>query len=1528
MKISHQTATAGGPRSNGARCRCDSSSSSKQQQQQQQQQQHQQQLTGLQQQQLFLLSAAAAAVRQQQQQQQLLLQQRSSLSRGFLSTTAAVAAATAAAVCGLASSLFSSSSSSKLLLLLLLLLLPHLPGAAEFSSSSNCSSSSSSKGVYVHHTMASFEQPGGAGLAGHPAFPFFVSSPHSSSSSSSSSSGSMPQQQQQQQQLLHLTGDVSCYREGSLHRLIASRNIQGVRQWLSNPFCRDAINDFNHAAAAAVVAVVAAVVAAVGETPLHVALHVCEPRILSLLLNPPSPLPLAEQQQQEVSSSSDCAAAAAAAAAPGGGLGASAVWTAQAAYSAAAAATAAVIDFSLPLDDIPALHLLVGRSSFPRVRADATECLRRLLRHVGLLHAAVGEARACPRCSYSSSSNSSSSSGSSGVEKEVQRLECGRPELDLDAVDGSGKTALHVAAAAGGAAAVELLLHAGANPLLVDKRGLLPLHVAVDSRSVDCLLLLLAHSFPADCFLWDDTRPSCVCTPHQQQQQQQQQVLVVGSAAEAATVPLAGGGSPGALAEARRASKRVLLPRVERRPFVQCTASSRLVYEVARRCVRRSSFRCLAALLSYPIVSSNTSSSSSSSSSSRCSNCSSSSSSSSGCVGAAGETGMALQLLGQQQLRELASLARRSGCMHFFSLTLWELIDSEPSLCAVAKEVLKANDLMPNTPPPRQPVYVQQRCSRTGRPLRIPEECATLLATHETCMQHLPLPEPSDFPVKRFKLMQRFPENPSRLEVLVNPSVGVLRASEFSHLQWIDTAPAASLADVLRVHDVSYVFRLKQKIRSTFGSRTVKPPSSSSSSSSSSSGGYGGSSCGLDQFAYSFADGDTPVTALSWEAATCAAGTVIAAVDAVCKGEKVNAFCAVRPPGHHLGSWGAAQTAPYALTDEDIAAGSQGFCVLNNVAIGAAYARYTYASKGIRRIAIVDFDAHHGNGTEQIIRNVGLKFRKLQGLSALLSDSSASASAQQRAAGWGPPEDSWEGEGAPPGGPSPGAGNDLSDAPVQLPVWMGWRDETDSAELFFASIHAFDGTFYPGTGADCEDFGGPTILNVTMPVNDSRSSEEGLESDSCCTCPRCRLRSCSSSSSSNAAASSVEREGSSLPYRCHYCRHPNLSRRSVRSRLLFKRRVLQRLDAFSPDLIFLSAGFDGHLKDPIGGEVVGWTEDDFRWITSQVQRVAHRRCGGRCVSVLEGGYNVRGGSISPLALCVREHVRALVRAGHMQLPEPRADATAATAAAAAAAAGSSSGGRGESVGWEEEDVQGLSETDDSSSDEETTDFLLEQQHEIKAYMPPPEAPSILVPNPQQVGGLSPLLTEEDAFAARLPPASCGVQAAAGVPPLTVWGGPPSSSAAWGPPSSGAAAGLMREKGGPPVREAVGEWGGSEGAEDSRLFQAIQEDAQSPSAISSVSDEGPAAGSSSSSLGGGSDVTAATAATAAAAGAHADEARGLAGAQQQPLAAVATSTSASDAEVSPKLASCDLAASAEADRLSKALMLRRLCGFFA
>jgi acetoin utilization deacetylase AcuC-like enzyme len=100
--------------------------------------------------------------------------------------------------------------------------------------------------------------------------------------------------------------------------------------------------------------------------------------------------------------------------------------------------------------------------------------------------------------------------------------------------------------------------------------------------------------------------------------------------------------------------------------------------------------------------------------------------------------------------------------------------------------------------------------------------------------------------------------------------------------------------------------------------------------------------------------GDTTVSAGSLDAAEFAAGGVLSAVDAVMTGKVKNAFCAVRPPGHHA-----------TLTR------GMGFCIFNNVAIAARYVQKQY---GVQRVLIVDQDYHHGNGTQEIFYDDGSVF--------------------------------------------------------------------------------------------------------------------------------------------------------------------------------------------------------------------------------------------------------------------------------------------------------------------------------------------------------------------------------------------------------------------------------------------------------------------------------------------------------------------------------------------------------------------------
>lgn len=168
----------------------------------------------------------------------------------------------------------------------------------------------------------------------------------------------------------------------------------------------------------------------------------------------------------------------------------------------------------------------------------------------------------------------------------------------------------------------------------------------------------------------------------------------------------------------------------------------------------------------------------------------------------------------------------------------------------------------------------------------------TLLLSHAACFDH--------------RTPDGHPESPTRLQAVVD----ALSDPAFAALQRED-APKATIDDIARVHPRAHVEHLLESVP-----------------------GHG----------FAAIDADTIMSPGSGEAALRAAGAVCRAIDAVATGTAQNAFCAVRPPGHH-----AEPATP------------MGFCLFNNVAVGALYARDKY---GLTKAAVIDFDVHHGNGTQ------------------------------------------------------------------------------------------------------------------------------------------------------------------------------------------------------------------------------------------------------------------------------------------------------------------------------------------------------------------------------------------------------------------------------------------------------------------------------------------------------------------------------------------------------------------------------------
>jgi acetoin utilization deacetylase AcuC-like enzyme len=304
----------------------------------------------------------------------------------------------------------------------------------------------------------------------------------------------------------------------------------------------------------------------------------------------------------------------------------------------------------------------------------------------------------------------------------------------------------------------------------------------------------------------------------------------------------------------------------------------------------------------------------------------------------------------------------------------------------------------------------------------------TLLCTHPACVEH----DPGSY----------HPESAARLRAVLD----ALGEPEFDGLERCEAGEAA-LEDVLRVHPRHHVERILAAV-----------PKS----------GHVG------------IDADTILSPASGKAALCAVGAVTAAIDAVVAGRADNAFCAVRPPGHHAEPGRA-----------------MGFCLFNNVAIGAMRACEVH---GLDRVAVVDFDVHHGNGTQAAF-------------------------------------------------------------------------EADS-RFFYASTHQYP--LYPGTGAVSET-GIGNIVNVTLrPMAGSGAFRLGV-----------------------------------------------------------RERILPALDAFRPQLVVVSAGFDGHSGDPLAQLML--EDADFAWITERLIEIAQRHAAGRLVSSLEGGYD-----LANLAASAAAHVRVLM----------------------------------------------------------------------------------------------------------------------------------------------------------------------------------------------------------------------------------------------------------------------------------------------
>ena len=529
----------------------------------------------------------------------------------------------------------------------------------------------------------------------------------------------------------------------------------------------------------------------------------------------------------------------------------------------------------------------------------------------------------------------------------------------------------------------------------------------------------------------------------------------------------------------------------------------------------------------------------------------------------------------------------------------------------------------------------------------------TLLVAPPECLEHYTCPQPATRAGP-----EPPPENTERLRVLVEPGRGSLRAAEFDgRVEWGGRVAPAPMGDLLRVHDWPYLKTLQAACMSI--------PD--------------------DPAAVGRLDADTAISRRTFAAARAAVAAVCDAVDRVVEGGARNAFCAVRPPGHHAGPRGVVPSA----NDPN---GSHGFCLVNNVAAGAAYAMAVHRRAGVRRVAILDFDVHHGNGTEACVANTAPRTLRFQ----------------------------YE--------------TPLAEGVAIHHTWKPWLGEDDDENIFFASVQGYgvkapgSGVYvYPGSGdtADTDELrrrraaakaakeaarGGAGAGGEGGGEGAAVKAEEGGEAAAAAAAaaPPAAVAALSGDSGSvlvrvcpvlclfsvigiktTCPQPIAQHQTLTTNYvnnKCHHQHTTYLHARpptnaqspqsieedpdheftstsrapppldgpriidvgiagpgfhTVKWRRAWRDKVLPALVKFDPDIIFVSAGFDAHRKDEINFRYIGAVEADYEWLTDQIVQIANRCCAGRVVSVLEGGYNLRGGIVSAFARSVAAHVRAL-----------------------------------------------------------------------------------------------------------------------------------------------------------------------------------------------------------------------------------------------------------------------------------------------